>query len=248
MLAGATLGRVLGEDVLAKSDSPAFDASTMDGYAVRAAEVAAGAAMRVVGESRAGAGAGELAKDAACRIFTGAPMPRGADAVIMQEDAERLGETVRFRAATSAGSFVRRRGEDLRAGDVALARGARIGPAELALFASLDVEHVVASRAPRVTIIPTGDELRAVGKADGDASIPESNSIALVALATRAGAETMRHPPVSDDLERVKSVFEKELRECDVMVTIGGVSVGDHDVVRAALEACGVSLDFGAWH
>ncbi len=238
---GAALGRVLAEDVCAKSDSPAFDASTMDGYAVRAADVREGIALPVTCESRAGMSVSELAAGAACRIFTGAPMPRGADAVIMQEEAERDGDRVRFRVAGIAPSqFVRKRGEDLRAGDVALARGSRIGPAELALLASLEVEHVSASRAPRVTIVPTGDELASIGPA----SIPESNSIALVAMATRAFAQTTRVPPVPDDPERVRAVLDAELSACDVLVTIGGVSVGDHDVVRAALESCGVTLDF----
>jgi len=238
------IGRVLADDVRAAMDAPPFDASTMDGYAVRAGDVVAHGAMRVVGESRAGHAAPELEARAACRIFTGAPMPRGADAVIMQEDAERDGASVRFRTTPSPSAFVRKRGEDLRAGDVAVARGTRVGPAELAMIASLDVARASVARAPRVTIVPTGDELRAPGHGGADASIPESNSIALAAMAARASARVTRLAPISDDLDRVRATLDEALGACDVLVTIGGVSVGDHDVVKAALEACGVRLDF----
>src|SRR6185503_393853 len=133
---GAALGRVLAEDVRARDDAPAFDASTMDGYAVRAAEVG-NDPMPVVGESRAGGSAPALASKGACRIFTGAPMPAGADAVVMQEEAEREGDRVRFRTRPAPGAFVRRRGDDLRAGEVALENGTRIGASEIAMLASL---------------------------------------------------------------------------------------------------------------
>ncbi len=245
MLAANALGRVLAEDVRAHEDLPAFDASTMDGYAVRARDVRANVAMRVASESRAGKAAPDLEPNVACRIFTGAPMPHGADAVIMQEEAERERDSVRFRVAVSAGAFVRKRGEDLRAKDVALAVGTRVGPAELAMLASLDLENVNVSRAPRVTILPTGDELRAVGSREkSPSSIPESNAVAIAAMASRASATVTRSAAVSDDRDRVRAAIEEALDACDVLVTIGGVSVGDHDVVRDALEASGVTLDF----
>jgi molybdopterin molybdotransferase len=242
----ASASRVLAEDVRAPADVPAFDASTMDGYAVRAADVAAaaGAAMEVVGESRAGGAAPDLAPKKACRIFTGAPLPRGADAVIMQEEADREGDRVRFRTTPRPGAFVRRHGDDLHAGDVALARGTRIGPSAIAMLAGLDAAEVSVALGPRVAIVPTGDELRAIGVAGGPASIPESNSRALAAMAARAGARVDRRAPVPDDPERVRVAFDAALASSDVLVTIGGVSVGEHDVVKAALEACGVSLDF----
>jgi molybdopterin molybdotransferase len=243
-LASDALGRVLAEDIVATRDAPAFDASTMDGYAVRAADVRAHAPMRVAFEARAGVDASDLVEGDACRIFTGAPLPRGADAVIMQEDADREGDVVRFRATTTSGAFVRRRGEDLRAGDVALSRGTRIGPVELALLASLEATTVRAARAPCVIILPTGDELRTTGESATNASIPESNSVAIAAMATRAFAKAERRSPVPDDLEKARAAIDDALGACDVLVTIGGVSVGDHDVVRAALDACGVSLDF----
>ena len=239
----ASLGRVLAADVRAPGDWPAFDASTMDGYAVRAADVGR-EAMQVVGESRAGAEAPELVGKSACRIFTGAPMPRGADAVIMQEDAKREGDLVTFATKPSPGAFVRRRGDDLRAGEIALAKGTRVSAACVAMLASLDQADVAVARAPRVAIVPTGDELRAPGAPGGPASIAESNSPALAAMAERAGAKVTTSAPVPDELEHVKRAFEEALRTCDVLVTIGGVSVGERDVVKEALDACGVALDF----
>ena len=235
--------RVLAEDVRAPADSPAFDASTMDGYAVRAADVG-DEAMPVVSESRAGGAAPELAAGAACRIFTGAPMPRGADAVIMQEEADRDGERVRFRTKPRAGAFVRRRGDDLRAGEIALAKGTRASAPAISLLASLDVAEPLVARAPCVAIVPTGDELREPGASGGPSAIPESNSRALAAMASRAGARVTRRAPVGDDAGRAREAFESALGGCDVLVTIGGVSVGEHDVVKGALEACGVTLDF----
>ncbi len=237
------LGRVLAEDVRARADAPAFDASTMDGYAVRAVDVG-DAPMPVAGESRAGDRAPALAERSACRVFTGAPMPAGADAVIMQEEADRDGDLVRFRTRPERGAFVRKRGDDLRAGEIALVKGTRVGAAEVAMLASLDFADALVARAPRVAIVPTGDELRAPGAAGGPSSIAESNSPALAALAARAGAVVERRPPVPDELPRVREAVEAALSACDVLVTIGGVSVGEHDVVKDALEAAGVRLDF----
>lgn len=239
----ASLGRVLAADVRAPGDWPAFDASTMDGYAVRAADVT-GDAMPVAGESRAGAAAPELVAKTACRIFTGAPMPRGADAVIMQEEAERAGDRVTFKTKPASGAFVRKRGDDLRAGEIALAKGTRVSAPCVALLASLDQADVAVARAPRVAIVPTGDELRAPGVSGGPASIAESNSPALAAMAEHAGAKVTTSAPVPDELDRVKGAFDEAMRTCDVLVTIGGVSVGERDVVKEALEACGVALDF----
>ncbi len=241
----AVAGRVLAEDVRAKVDSPSFDASMMDGYAVRAAGVQElRGAMRVTGESRAGVMPKAVAAGDACRIFTGAPMPGETDAVVMQEDADREGDVVRFRVKPKAGAFVRRRGDDLRAGDVALARGTRLGAREIALLSSLDAVDVAVARPPRVIILPTGDELRAPGTEGNAASIPESNAPALAAMARHTGATVALRDPVTDDADLVRRAFEDVLGQCDLLVTIGGVSAGDHDVVRAALEASGVTLDF----
>jgi molybdopterin molybdotransferase len=239
----AALGRVTSRDARAPADAPAFDASTMDGYAVRAADVGSDP-MPVVGESRAGAPAPSLAPRSACRIFTGAPMPEGADSVIMQEEATREGETVRFAKPSVPGQNLRKRGEDLRAGDVALPAGTRIGASQLAMLASLDFAQVEVARAPRVVVLPTGDELRAPGTAGAGPLIPESNTPALSAMAAAAGAVVDGRAPIGDDPAASREAVARALEACDVLVTVGGVSVGDHDVVRPALEAAGVTIDF----
>ena len=241
------LGRVTARDVRAPADAPAFDSSMMDGYAVRAGDVSAGAEpMPVVGESRAGAPAPRLVPGSACRIFTGAPMPEGADAVIMQEEAERETDRVRFRRVPPLGAHVRKRGEDLRSGAVALPAGTRLGPAELAMLASIDCASVEVGRVPRVVVLPTGDELRAPGTSSraGSVQIPESNTPALAAMASSVGAIVEARQPIGDDPAVTNEAVARALEACDVLVTIGGVSVGDHDVVRPALEACGVAIDF----
>jgi molybdopterin molybdotransferase len=221
-----------------------FDASTMDGYAVRAADVG-DAPLVVRGEARAGAVPPHLAAGGACRIFTGAPLPKEADAVIMQEDATREGDLVRFRTRPASGAFVRHRGDDLRAGDVALPRGTRLGARELALLSSLDIGTTLVARAPRVVIVPTGDELHAPG-AEGAPpfSIAESNASALRIMATKAGALTEVLPPVRDEPNEIVRGLSDALAHADVLVTVGGVSVGEHDLVRGALERCGAVLDF----
>jgi molybdopterin molybdotransferase len=132
----------------------------------------------------------------------------------------------------------------LHEGDVALANGTRVSPSSIAMLASLDCADVAVARTPRVAILPTGDELRAPGTPGGPASIAESNSPALAAMAERAGANVTVVAPVPDEIDRVKRAFDEALRTCDVLVTIGGVSVGERDVVKEALEACGVRLDF----
>ena len=239
----AALGRVTARDARATADAPAFDASAMDGYAVRASDVGS-APMPVIGESRAGAPAPPLAPRSACRIFTGAPMPEGADAVIMQEHATRDGELVRFEKPPAAGAHVRKRGEDVRAGDVALPAGTRVRASQLAMLASLDLSHVDVARAPRVVVLPTGDELRSPGADGAGPLIPESNAPALSAMAAAAGAVVDARAPIGDDAAASREAVSRALEACDVLVTVGGVSVGDHDVVRPALEACGVSIDF----
>lgn len=239
-------GRVLAEDVHARGALPPWDYSAMDGYAVRAADVAVDAAttLPVVGESRTGAAPSAHTPGAAMRIFTGAVLPAGADAVVMQEDVTRDGEQATFRARPAVMANVRRRGEDLDVGALALARGARIGPAQLALLAMLDRGEVVVACRPEVVVLATGDELRPPGSAPRPASIPESNGLALAAMATRAGGRVRICPVVGDDPAETVRAVERALHGADLLLTIGGVSVGDHDVVRPALEAAGVSIDF----
>jgi molybdopterin molybdotransferase len=239
-------GRVLSEDVVSGVDLPPFDYSAMDGYAVRVADFTGPGPwqLRVSAEQRAGGGPQSLRAGSAARIFTGAPLLAGADSVIMQEDAERSGDDVTFRSAPGLGNHVRRRGEDLAQGAVALTRGTRLNPFRLGLVAAVDRAEVRVARRPRVALLCTGDELREPGSAARPGSIPDSNAPSLSALARRAGAEVRRLPRTSDDLAQTRAALRSALFDCDVLLTVGGVSVGDHDVVKTALEAEGVNIDF----
>jgi len=239
-------GRTSSEDVLVPADLPPFDASTMDGYAVRTADFDGDGPwdLPVRGESRAGGAAGALTPATVMRIFTGAELPSGADAVVMQEDVERSGDRARFASKPNAGRFIRRRGDDLARGDVALGAGTRLRPAQLALAASTDRAWLHVARRPRVVLLATGDELRAPGTPALPASIVECNTVALRGMVEGAGGSASVAPFVADTLEHTVAAFESALRDADVVVSIGGVSVGDHDRVRPALSAIGVELDF----
>lgn len=241
-------GRVLGEDLVAGGDLPPFDYSAMDGYALRAADLdaieGASLALPVRGESRTGETPIALERGTTMRIFTGAAIPAGADTVVMQEHVVRQGDVATFSAKPRLGQNVRRKGEDLAQGRVAIARGTRLRAAHLALAASLDRAELTVTRQPIVTFLATGDELRRPGTDAVPGTIPESNTVALRAMARRAGAQARPHPYVRDDRHATERAFAAALEDSDVLVTIGGVSVGDHDLVRPALEAVGVRLDF----
>jgi molybdopterin molybdotransferase len=239
-------GRVLAEDLVSGLDLPAFDYSAMDGYAVVSTDFRGAGPwqMPVAFEQRAGATGGTLQAGSAARIFTGAPLPEGADAVVMQEDTVRTGEQVTIQGAPPRGNHVRRRGEDLAAGAVALTRGTRLNAFRLGLIAALDLSHAPVTKRPRVALLCTGDELRDAGSFARAGSIPDSNGPSLAALARRAGANVVRLPRTADDLEATRAALREALASCDVLLTVGGVSVGDHDVVKQALEAEGVGIDF----
>lgn len=239
------LDHVLAEDVASSLPLPAFDHSAMDGYAVAVADVAAGRPLPVRGEARTGHAPPALEPGTAMRIFTGAPVPAGADAVIMQERATRDGERVVFAAAPKLGDNIRRAGEDVASGEVVLRRGALLGPAQLSLLASVDRGSAMVHPAPRVVVVPTGDELRDPGSPPRPGSIPESNGYAIRAMAARAGAQARVVRPAKDELPAVRETLDRALDGADVVLTIGGVSVGDHDVVKEALERAGCALD--AW-
>ena len=242
-------GRVLAEDVRAPYPLPPFDYSAMDGYALASRDLDGPGPwkLRVAGESAAGGELPELCPGTACRIFTGARLPAGADAVVMQERVERTGDTISLGSPVSAGAHMRRRGEDLAEGAVALARGARLSPGRVALAAALDRADLFVARRPVVTVLCSGDELRAPGQvhpAPRPGSIPESNGIFVAAAARAAGALVRVAPYVPDEAEAARRAVEGALRGTDVLVTVGGVSVGDRDVMRDALEAAGVTIDF----
>ena len=237
------LGRVLAEDVVAGADVPPFAASAMDGYAVIAG--AAGRRLRVNGESRAGHPATAPLRDGeAIRISTGAAVPAGADAVVPVEQADESGDAVVPRRDIAPGANVRSAGEDMRSGAAVLTRGRALGAAELAVAAGAGRAELSCARRPRVVLLATGDELVAPGQPLGPGQIHESNGLALAALAARAGAEVVRAARVPDDRAATATALEPELEAADVLAISGGVSVGEHDHVKAALERLGVQRRF----
>jgi molybdopterin molybdotransferase len=239
------LGRVVLEDVTAPEDAPPFDASMMDGYAVHAADLVDGKQLVVSGTSKTGEPLGRaLTPKTACRIFTGAVIPEGADTVVMQEDVTRKDDLAIFSTSPRVGQHIRRRGEDLSRGQVALSKGTRLRPAHLSLAATLDRRELAVARTPRVIVLATGDELRDPGTPGAPGTIPESNGIAIASMVARCGGVCEIAPRMRDSVDDVRAAIERALQDADVLVTVGGVSVGDHDVVRPALEAAGVTLDF----
>ncbi len=239
------VGRVLVGDLVSGVDLPPFDYSAMDGYAVRSGEIADGAMLPVVGESRAGsAPSGELRAGTVMRIFTGAPMPLGADAVVMQENIRRAGDGASFVGGCAGGANVRLRGGDLARGAVALRGGTRLTEFHVPLLASLEMSRVTVGRRPAVTVLSTGDELRDAGSPDRPGSIVDSNGPALSALVRRVGGVPRRLPSVRDTMSATRAAVREAIAGADVVLSIGGVSVGDHDLVKAALESEGVTLDF----
>jgi molybdopterin molybdotransferase len=233
-----SIGRVLAEDVAALRDQPPFAASAMDGWAVRAAD--APGALKIIGESAAGHGfEGRVGPGEAVRIFTGAAVPEGCDAVVIQEDAERDGDVVRV-PAVRAGHHVRPAGGDFRAGEALLARGVRIDPWRLSLAASAGRVELQVHARPRVAILSTGEEIVEAPAQPGPFQIYDSGAPALAAMAEGWGARVSRTRPVRDDLDAVIAALAEA--DADLVVTVGGASVGDHDLVRAAGEALGLSL------
>jgi molybdopterin molybdotransferase len=243
---GLGVGRVLAEDLMAGAPLPGFDYSAMDGYAVARSSLAGAGPwlLPVQGESRAGALAPTMVAGSACRIFTGAPIPDGADAVVMQEDVSREGEQARFSAAPPLGAHIRRRGEDLAEGAIALTKGTRLTPFQIGLAAAVDRNELLVARRPRVTILCTGEELRSPGSVPIAGSIPDSNGPSLAALVAAAGAIPTLAPRIGDTMEATEAALRAAVRGCDLLLTVGGVSVGEHDLVRAALARVGAELEF----
>jgi molybdopterin molybdotransferase len=238
------LGCALALDVIASRDLPGFDNSAMDGYAVRRADLAPELALPVIGESRAGGPWPEpLRAGSVTRIFTGAPVPEGADTVVIQEHVERDGDAVRFTRLPEAGANVRARGSDLRAGARALAAGQHVGPGEIGLLAALGRHAVTVVRPPRVAILSTGDELRDIGEDQAPGSLVNSNAYALAAAVAQAGAEPWVLPPVPDDDAAIANALEQAL-QADAVLSTGGVSVGEHDRVADAFARAGVAVRF----
>jgi len=233
-----SIGRVLAEDVAAVRDQPPFAASAMDGWAVRGADTPG--TLRIVGESAAGHGfEGTMQAGEAVRIFTGAAMPAGADAIVIQEDASRAGDTVTV-PATAAGHYVRPAGGDFKAGAALLSVGARIDPWRLSLAAAAGRADLQVARRPRVALFSTGEEIVEAPAEPGPFQIYDSGSRALAALIASWGGDVRRARPVKDDLDA--TIEALRTADGDLVVTIGGASVGDHDLVRTAAEALGLDM------
>lgn len=240
-------GRTLAGDIVASRTQPPFPASAMDGYAVRSAEAGtAGAVLRVIGTSAAGHGfSGTLGSGEAVRIFTGAPVPEGADAILIQEDAQAEGATVHVVEPVEPRRFIRRAGLDFTAGETLLTEGMTLDARRLALAAAAGHPHLPVRRRPRVAILATGDELVAPGASPAWDQIVASNSLALGALASEAGAEIIDLGIAADDHAALADAFRRAREgRADLLVTLGGASVGDHDLVQAALAREGLELGF----
>lgn len=238
-------GRVLAEPLRALLTQSPFDASAMDGYAVQAADVATiPATLAIVGEAAAGHPFhGTVHAGQAVRIFTGAPVPTGADTVIIQEDTTRSGDTVVVSEAEPKGGNIRTRGFDFREGDVLLSAGRRLGPREIALVAAMGHRPIAVRRRPRVAILSTGDELVPPGARPGPGQIVSSNHLGVGALCEAAGADVQQLGIARDTREDIVARLSNA-DGADILVTCGGASVGDHDLVAPALEAQGMSLAF----
>lgn len=230
------IGRVLAEPVSAARDQPPFRASAMDGWAVRSADCPG--TLRIVGESAAGHGfEGRVEAGEAVRIFTGAAVPEDCDAVVIQEDAQRQGDTVTA-PRPEPGENVRPAGGDFRAGERLLEPGLRIDPWRLSLAASAGRAEVEVRRRPRVALLSTGEEIVEAPASPGPFQIYDSGAPALAAMAAAWGADVARARPIRDELAAV--VTAMRAADADLVVTLGGASVGDHDLVRTAAEQLGL--------
>ncbi len=239
------VGRVLAEDVAARRTQPPFAVSAMDGYAVRAADVArVPTRLKVVGSVPAGqAYAGTVGSGEAVRIFTGAPVPSGADTIVIQEDTERDGDIVTVREAAPPGHYVRPAGLDFRAGDIGLRAGRLLTARDVGLAAAMNRPWLLLRRRPRIAILPTGDEVVMPGDPVGPNQIVSSNGLALAALVAQCGGIPVHLPIAPDDSTALQRIAAGA-SGADFLVTTGGASVGEHDLVRDALEASGLTLDF----
>ena len=218
-------GRILAAHLTSKVDDPRFDNSAMDGWAVRVADCKAeGTSLSIVGTSKAGGeappgvGSGE-----ACRIMTGAPVPEGADAIVMVEDSEEADSTVRILGPARPG-YIRKRAENLRVGQEALERGTHLGPAEISLAATMGHGEIEVVVRPKVAVISTGDELVPPGAELSDGQIHESNSFGVAVLIERIGGQAVRYDVVQDTIDGLRSTLDSAANECDAILTSGAVS------------------------
>lgn len=238
-------GRALAAPIVSRLTHPPFDASAMDGYAVRAADVAqVPKTLKIVGAAQAGgAYAGVVGSGEAVRIFTGAPLPNGADAIVIQENVDAEGDSIVVRESSLAGKHIRRRGYDLAEGGTLVGAGVRLSAVHLALAAAGNVPWISVARRPRVAVLATGDELVRPGEPIGPHQIVSSNTIGIGALARAAGADVIDLGIARDSRDAIADRIEAA-QGADVLVTLGGASVGDHDLVQSVLSGLGYALDF----
>ena len=236
--------RVTAASITARLTQPPADVSAMDGYALRAADGALHANLRVIGAAPAGHPFdGTVGPNQGVRLFTGSVVPAGADAILLQEDATADGDSVRVNEAVVAGRHIRRAGQDFAAGDVVVPAGRRITARDVGLVAAANHPWLAVHRRPRVAILATGDEIAMPGEPIPAGGIVSSNSHALAALVRAGGGEPMILPVARDEHAAIGAVADS-LAGVDLLVTTGGASVGDHDLVIAALQARGMTLDF----
>jgi molybdopterin molybdotransferase len=243
-------GRVLLQDMRAAIDLPAFDNSAMDGYAVRAEDLQTASAnqptsLKLAGRIPAGEVLADAVRGGECvRIFTGSALPSGTDAVVMQEDTVDQGQTILFRDRVAPGENIRRRGEDLAQGSVIAQAGTRLSTGHLAVLAATGVGQVPVGRRPRVAVLATGSELQEAGGPVRPGHIYESNRITVAALAEAAGALPRVQPIVQDTLAATIAALEAGFAEAEMVVTCGGVSVGEMDFVKQAFLQTGGAIEF----
>ncbi len=237
-------GRVLAQPVAARLTQPPADVSAMDGYAVRAADAAAGASLALIGAAPAGHPfAGGVGPGQAVRIFTGGVLPPGADGILLQEDAEAAEGQVVVREAVQPGRWIRRQGLDFSTGESLLPVGRRLTARDIGLAAAANHPWLVVHRRPRIGILATGDEIALPGEPIPAGGIVSSNAHALAALVRAGGGDPLVLPIAADDRDAIAAAAAAA-RGCDLLVTTGGASVGEHDLIQAALGAEGFALDF----
>jgi molybdopterin molybdotransferase len=236
--------RVSAADIAARLTQPPADVSAMDGYAVRAADATAGAVLRVIGAAPAGHPFdGHVDVGETVRIFTGSVVPPGADAILLQEDASREGDAVTVNETVAAGRHIRRAGQDFAAGDIVIKAGRRLTARDIGLAAAANHPWLAVHRAPRVAILATGDEIALPGEPIPPGGIISSNSHALAALVRAAGGAPVVLPIAADTTEAIAAVADA-VAGMDMLVTTGGASVGEHDLVIDGLSKRGLTVDF----
>lgn len=233
-------GRILAVPLASKVDDPGFDNSAMDGWAVRAVDVSVDGgptSLRIVGTSQAGGGVSlpTIGSGEACRIMTGAPIPEGADAIVMVEDSEVEGECVSI-TGIARPHYIRRRGENFTTGEEILPPGSLLTPARLALAGAMGHGEVVVLSPPTIAIIGTGDELVVPGQPLSEGQLYESNTTALAGLVRALGCEPVIFPLITDSLSQLRETLDVAVSSCDAIITSGGVSMGQWDLVRKIME------------